>query len=100
LSPESLWIHPAALEEAEAATDWYAQRSNRAAERFLDELDSAVDHILRNPGRYPAYEHGTRRMVLRRFPFVIVFREAIARLEIIAIAHGRRSPSYWRDRVG
>ncbi|MGP8245047.1 MAG: hypothetical protein ACLQVN_11080 [Bryobacteraceae bacterium] len=28
----SLQIHPAALEEAEAAIDWYSRRSRRAAE--------------------------------------------------------------------
>jgi plasmid stabilization system protein ParE len=100
LSVESLRIHPAALEEAEAATDWYAQRSRRAAERFLDELDRAVDQIARNPAHYPLYDFGTRRMVLQRFPFVIVFREVPAGVEIIAFAHGRRRPGYWRDRMG
>ena len=50
----TLWIHPAALEEAEAATQWYAQRSGRAAGRFLDEPDAAVDQISRNPGQYTA----------------------------------------------
>jgi plasmid stabilization system protein ParE len=99
LSVQSLWIHPAALEEAGAATDWYARRSRRAAERFLDELDAAVDQISRNPGQYPSYNFATRRMVLRRFPFVIIFREAAVRVEIIAIAHGRRRPGYWRDRL-
>ncbi|MGH9627143.1 MAG: type II toxin-antitoxin system RelE/ParE family toxin [Bryobacteraceae bacterium] len=100
MSVESLRIHPAALEEAEAATDWYAQRSRRAAERFLDELDSAMDQISRNPGQFPSYHLGTRRTVLRRFPFVLVFREAAVGAEIIAIAHGHRRPGYWRDRLG
>jgi plasmid stabilization system protein ParE len=100
LSVESLWIHPAAFEEADAATDWYVQRSRRAAECFLDELDAAVDQIPRNPGQYPSYDFGTRRMVLRRFAFVIIFREAAVRVEIIAIAHGRRRPGYWQDRPG
>src|SRR5438105_2102689 len=98
LSIESLRVHPAALEEAEAATDWYAQRSRRAAERFLDELDRAIDQIARNPAQYAVHEFGTRRMVLRRFPFVIIFREAPAGVEIIALAHGRRRPGYWRER--
>lgn len=88
------------MEEAEAAFDWYAQQSRRAAERFLDELDRAIDQITRNPAQYPLHEFGTRRMVLRRFPFVIVFRDAPAGLEIIAVAHGRRRPGYWRDRLG
>jgi len=100
LSAESLRIHPAALEEAEAAVDWYAQRSRRAAGLFLDELDRAIDRIGRNPEQYPPHDLGTRRMVLRRFPFVIVFRKAAAAVEIIAIAHGRRRPAYWRERLG
>ena len=100
MSIESVRIHPAALEEAAAATDWYAQRSRRAAERFLDELERALDQIARNPARYPLHEFGTRRMVLRRFPFVIVFRQTDAGLEIIAVAHGRRRPGYWRGRLG
>ena len=37
-----LRVHPVALDEAEAAIDWYAQRSRRAAEMFLDELERAI----------------------------------------------------------
>lgn len=96
----SLRIHPAALEEAEAAVDWYAQRSRRAAGMFLDELDRAVDRIGQNPEQCLPHDFGTRRMVLRRFPFVIVFRSAAAGIEIIAVAHGRRYPGYWRERLG
>ena len=39
-------------------------------------------------------------MVLRRFPLVIVFRKTAAGVEIIAVAHGRRRPGYWRERLG
>jgi plasmid stabilization system protein ParE len=99
LSAEFLRIHPAAVEEAEAAAVWYAQRSRRAAQRFLDELDRAIGEIGRYPGRYPSFDFGTRRMVLQRFPFVIIFREGAAGVEVIAIAHSRRRPGYWRDRL-
>jgi plasmid stabilization system protein ParE len=100
VSGESLRIHPAALEEAEAALDWYARRSRRAAGMFLDELDRAMDQIGQNPEQHPRHDFGTRRFVLRRFPFVIVFRKGVAGVEIIAIAHGRRRPGYWRERLG
>jgi toxin ParE1/3/4 len=100
LSIESLRIHPAALEEAEAAVDWYAQRSKRAAEMFLDELDRAIEQIARNPEPDTPDEFGTRRILLRRFPFLIVYRQATAGLEIIAVAHGRRRPKYWQERLG
>ncbi len=67
---------------------------------FLDELDRAMDLIGQNPEQYPSYDFGRRRIVLRRFPFVIVFRKVVAGVEIIAIAHGRRRPGYWRERLG
>jgi plasmid stabilization system protein ParE len=56
----ALRIHPAALEEAEAALAWYAERSQRAAEMFMDELDRGMEHIARIPRQYPAHEFGTR----------------------------------------
>jgi plasmid stabilization system protein ParE len=100
LSIESVRIHPAALEEAEAAMDWYAHRSRRAAEMFLIELDRAIEQIARDPERSAADEAGTRRMLLRRFPFLIIYRKVNAGVEIIAVAHGRRRPQYWRERLG
>jgi toxin ParE1/3/4 len=99
VSGTSVRIHPAALEEAEAATEWYERRSSRAAGLFLDELDLAVDRIRDNPGQFPVYGFGTRKLVFQRFPYLVVFRETSAGVEIIAVAHGRRRPSYWRDRV-
>ena len=92
-------VHPVALDEAEAAIDWYAQRSKRAAAMFLDELEHVIEEIAENPRRYSVYEFGTRRLVMRRFPFLVVFRETDAGVEIIAVAHGRRRPGYWRERV-
>jgi plasmid stabilization system protein ParE len=88
------------LEEAEAATEWYLQRSPRAAQMFADELDRVIERIGRHPGQAPDYAFGARAMALRRFPYLVVFRETAAGLEIIAVAHGRRRPGYWRDRVG
>jgi|SRR5579872_2457094 len=49
--------------------------------------------------QFSAYEFGTRRIVLRRFPYLVVFRETTSGIEIIAVVHGRRRPGYWRDRL-
>jgi plasmid stabilization system protein ParE len=92
-------IHPAALRDAESAIDWYRERSQRAAERFLDEVDHTVRRIEEQPAQFPRYELETRRAFLRRFPYFIVFRERGSDIEIVAIAHGRRRPGFWKDRV-
>jgi len=43
--------------------------------------------------------HGTRKLVLQRFPYVIVYREKESSVEILAVAHGHRQPGYWKDRL-
>jgi plasmid stabilization system protein ParE len=99
VSPALVRIHPDALEEAEAATEWYRRRSPRAATMFLDELDRAIERIGDHPGQFPEYAFGARRAVRQRFPYLIVFRGTSTGVEIIAVAHGRRRPGYWRGRV-
>ena len=47
----------------------------------------------------PPYLHGTRRVVLNRYPFSVVFRERLHDIQIIAIAHAKRRPGYWAKRV-
>ena len=80
----------AALEEAEAAARWYGERSDTAAQGFADEIDAALSAIERLPNAWPAYEHGTRRFLLRRYPFSVVYRVEPDRILIIAVAHGHR----------
>jgi len=46
-----------------------------------------------------AYLHGTRRVVLQRFPFFIVFLDWQEEIYIVAVAHTKRRPGYWKGRV-
>ncbi|MFY4728050.1 type II toxin-antitoxin system RelE/ParE family toxin [Nitrospira sp. BLG_2] len=91
-------IHSEAVEEARAARLWYAERSQSAADSFLAELDHGIEAISESPERWPLFVHGTRRYLFNRFPFQIVYRVANERIEIVAVAHGRRRPGYWRSR--
>ena len=88
-----------ALEEAEAAARWYAERSATAAAAFSDEIDAAESAIVRLPEAWPPFDHGTRRYLLRRFPFSVVYRIEPTRIVIVAVAHFRRRPGYWRSRL-
>lgn len=61
------------------------------------EVDHAIDRILEGPERYPAVDD-TRRYLLRRFPYSVIYRIGDQGIEIVAVAHGRRRPDYWRHR--
>ena len=67
-------FHPEAIAEAKAATEWYRARSRPIADAFLAELSHAVEQIGDAPDRWPEYILGTRRYLLRRFPFLIAYR--------------------------
>ena len=83
-----------ALEEVEAAARWYAERSATAAVAFSEEIHAAESAILRLPEAWPAFDHGTRRYLLRRFPYSVVYRIEPRRVVIVAVMHGRRRPGY------
>ena len=91
-------VHPAALAELESALAWYMERSEAAALKFAAELDRAIDLVSQSPTRWPTGEHATRKFVLRRFPFAVFYREKETVIQVLAVAHGRRRPGYWKER--
>ena len=84
--------------EARAAFLWYRNRSDIAAERFREELHHAMDAIASSPDAWPTYVHATRRYLLRRFPFMVVYRVTPEEIQVVAVAHARRRPGYWKER--
>jgi plasmid stabilization system protein ParE len=94
-----LEIHPSALDEFESSVTWYLERNRVAAEKFAAAVDYAIELVSDFPLRWPQGDYGTRRIILRRFPFAIVYREKQDAIQILAIAHGHRRPKYWKDRL-
>ena len=98
MTPKPVDVHPAAIREAKNARRWYQRRSEDAGIRFSAELNSAFDKIQTHPLIYAGYLRGTRRYLLPRFPYLVVYRILSDRIQIVAVAHGRRRPGYWRSR--
>ncbi|MGE3273454.1 MAG: type II toxin-antitoxin system RelE/ParE family toxin [Chloroflexota bacterium] len=98
MSPVAVTFLPSASEEVEAARLWYRRQSAAAVQGFRRELDHAVAMIAEGPERHPPHLYGTRKFLLRRFPFMIVYRLDGGAVQVIAIAHTGRRPGYWRDR--
>ncbi|MHB0961513.1 MAG: type II toxin-antitoxin system RelE/ParE family toxin [Pirellulaceae bacterium] len=94
-----LVVHPEARMEALEAFDWYSQRSPQVANAFEEELRDAGRAIEHAPEMWASYLSGTHRYLMKRFPFVVIYRVITDRIEIVAIAHGRRKPGYWKRRM-
>lgn len=66
---------------------------------FVAEVERATRRIALFPRHGSPYLAGTRRIVLRRFPYSIVYLEEPEGPLIVAVAHHRQMPSYWQGRV-
>ena len=91
-------FHPLAADEAQAAERWYRERNATASDRFQRDLDRAIERISDRPEAGSPYLSNTRRVLLRRYPFFVVYRVRGENVQIVAVAHARRRPGYWRAR--
>jgi plasmid stabilization system protein ParE len=96
--PPEIDIHPSAVTEGRKAYRWYLRRSISAARRFQAALEAALVQIAESPNRWPTYLLGTRYRLHRRFPFILVYRQVAGRLQVVAVAHAKRRPGYWKRR--
>src|ERR1700680_855869 len=92
-------LDPRAWQEIEAADDWYLQRRTDASIGFISAISDALDSISQSPHRWPRHLYGTRRFVLHRFPFSIIYLDDSDVLSIVAVAHNKRKPGYWKQRL-
>lgn len=96
-----MWMvefHEGVEEEAEAAVVWYAERNVAAARAFADELKVAVASIAEDPTRLPTLGPERFFFLMKRFPYLLVYRVLDDRVQVLAVAHVSRRPGYWRNR--
>jgi plasmid stabilization system protein ParE len=87
--------HQGAIADVKSAVTWYQQRSPKVALDFIEELRRAGDIIREAPERWPIGENNTRRFLLWRFPFTVIYSEDQSKITIWAAS---RRPEYWAGR--
>jgi hypothetical protein len=97
---------PEAADELQQAALWYEQRRAELGREFLEAVDRALEFIDRFPQAGTSVPEvlpdlPVRLAPVRGFPFHIVYLElpATNMIHILAFAHDRRSPGYWRLRA-
>ncbi|WP_437791344.1 type II toxin-antitoxin system RelE/ParE family toxin [Sorangium sp. So ce693] len=98
-----LIVRPSAELDIREAAEWYEDEEAGLGGQFVDELRHIVSRIRELPSQFPDVGRGTRRALLKRFPYAIYFLlrgEADQRAAVIlAILHQRRRPSVWKKRT-
>jgi plasmid stabilization system protein ParE len=93
-----LLYRPEAADEVERAYIWYERQRNGLGDEYLAELRRSERKIQESPFTYAVIHRDTRRFLLHRFPYQLLYRVVDGRVVVVACFHGRRSPKSWRAR--
>jgi toxin ParE1/3/4 len=96
--------HPEALAEFRADVAWYEERGAGLGDRFEASVDEMVDTLLEWPESGAVWHGGDISPVVRSrrvagFPYRVVYLVQDTELVVVALAHEKRKPGYWRDRI-
>lgn len=96
--------HPAARAELRDAAYWYDDQSNGLGERLIDDAADALSFVREWPALAPLYRGRQRLPQIRRkafdgFPYGIIYFVRDDTVLVVAYAHGKRRPGYWRSRL-
>jgi len=93
-----LSIHEAAEMELNEAADFYDLEVPGLGDVFLDEVQRVLEHIGSFPEAAPVIEGRIRRKLLIKFPYALIYSVRPTEIRILAVAHQKRRPFYWRRR--
>ena len=82
----------------DAALFYEAARSG-LGDFFLDHMQRVIDALCRRPELGLDVGDGFRRALVRRFPFNVIYTVDANEIVVVAVAHQRHSPKYWKGRV-
>ena len=92
-------IHSEARRELDNAIQYYEKQKIGLGLDLLSEIEQALEKIKINPNLGTAHTiEGMRRYIIRCFPYIIFYVEFEAFIWVVAIAHGKRKPDYWKKR--
>jgi plasmid stabilization system protein ParE len=85
--------------ELDNAIEYYNYELPGLGKIFLKEVLNCIDRIGKLPEAWHPCSKRTRRCLIRRFPYGIIYQVRKDEIFIIAIAHLHRKPDYWKDRI-
>jgi plasmid stabilization system protein ParE len=93
-------FHPQADNEFAEAVGSYAGKVPGLGDRFYDMVLRLVAEIEAAPQLHRPWRHGTRRHFKPEFPYALIYVERPDRIIVLAVAHFKRRPDFWRERLG
>ena len=90
---------PLAKREYEDALEYYEAQEEGLGEKFRRAVWAAIAVLERYPDIGEEVRRGIRKIIVRRFPYKLIYSVTESDVYVIAVAHSHREPDYWRART-
>jgi plasmid stabilization system protein ParE len=91
-------VHEAAEFEINEAADFYDLESYGLGTAFVNEIGSGISSITRFPEAAPLIQGRVRSKTIIKFPYSLIYSVRPDEIRLLAVAHQKRRPFYWRGR--
>ena len=92
-------FHEDARAELAEASRYYEDRVPGLGFALTDDVENGLRAISDNPESCERVSVNLRRKVLNSFPYSLIYSFELGRIRIMAVAHHKRRPEYWRYRL-
>ena len=92
------FISPSDKELIEAY-EYYEDQLKGLGELFIDEFNTIIKTIVEHPSIWIKVGRRTRKALIKRFPYLILYIYENKTIHITCIAHQHRNPTYYIDRI-
>ncbi|PKM43377.1 MAG: hypothetical protein CVV03_08590 [Firmicutes bacterium HGW-Firmicutes-8] len=90
---------PEAEEEFREAVRYYENEAAGLGLTFVAGVRKAITFITENAYAVVPVGSGIRRKVLNHFPYSLLYAVESELIVIVAVAHQKRRPRYWKGRI-
>ena len=81
------FFHPDAKEEFNGSVEFYEQSQPGLGLEFAEEIYAAIARVIEYPDAWPAMSENSRRCLVNRFPYGLIYQIKANEVRIIAVAH-------------
>lgn len=89
---------PEAKDEFDVAVDWYEKHAGLGSE-FIKQARQVLDRIAAMPRIHGIVYQDVRKALVKRFPYIVLYREEPTEIIVIAVFHTSRNPTAWQSRL-
>ena len=89
----NLRLHPLAENDLKIALDYYYEISPKLEQRFLSHLDKQFNNILKSPLTYQYETKTSQKVIMNKFPYIILYEQLEDTIIILAIFHTKQNPN-------